>query len=131
MLHLLGFDHELSDEAEAEMEKEEEILLKSLGWKGKGLIQSAYDAEDADSPPLENIGNVHKNNKKIVSFFVKLLSSSYVVTLFCKFTFLINWIEEIILHANCVKIGRKKGVFDFTDQSLATSSVIWMVRKQL
>ncbi|XP_009602783.1 endoribonuclease YBEY, chloroplastic [Nicotiana tomentosiformis] len=55
LLHLLGFDHELSDEAEAEMEKEEEILLKSLGWKGKGLIQSAYDAEDADSPPLENI----------------------------------------------------------------------------
>lgn len=28
-----------------EMEKEEEHLLKSLGWKGKGLIQSAYDAE--------------------------------------------------------------------------------------
>ncbi|XP_075107125.1 endoribonuclease YBEY, chloroplastic [Nicotiana tabacum] len=55
LLHLLGFDHELSDEAEAEMEKEEEILLKSLGWKGKGLIQSAYDAEDADSRPLENI----------------------------------------------------------------------------
>lgn len=86
LLHLLGFDHELSDEAEAEMEKEEEILLKSLGWKGKGLIQSAYDAEDADSRPLENIGNVPNNNKKIVSFFVKLLSSSYVVTLFRKFT---------------------------------------------
>ncbi|KAK1370146.1 putative rRNA maturation factor [Heracleum sosnowskyi] len=46
LLHLLGFDHELSDEAEAEMEKEEELLLKSLGWKGKGLIQSAYAAEE-------------------------------------------------------------------------------------
>ncbi|KAF5461649.1 hypothetical protein F2P56_017727 [Juglans regia] len=45
LLHLLGFDHEISEEAEAEMEKEEERLLKSLGWKGKGLIQSAYDAE--------------------------------------------------------------------------------------
>lgn len=45
LLHLLGFDHEISEEAEAEMEKEEELLLKSLGWKGKGLIQSAYDAE--------------------------------------------------------------------------------------
>lgn len=44
LLHLLGFDHEISDEAEAEMEKEEELILKSLGWKGKGLIQSAYDA---------------------------------------------------------------------------------------
>ncbi|KAL8109945.1 endoribonuclease YBEY, chloroplastic isoform X1 [Apium graveolens] len=46
LLHLLGFDHELSDEAEAEMEKEEELLLKSLGWKGKGLIQSAYTADE-------------------------------------------------------------------------------------
>ncbi|KAK4276967.1 hypothetical protein QN277_015050 [Acacia crassicarpa] len=45
LLHLLGFDHEISEEAEAEMEREEELLLKSLGWKGKGLIQSAYDAE--------------------------------------------------------------------------------------
>ncbi|KAH7523565.1 hypothetical protein FEM48_Zijuj06G0025500 [Ziziphus jujuba var. spinosa] len=45
LLHLLGFDHEISEEAEVEMEKEEEHLLKSLGWKGKGLIQSAYDAE--------------------------------------------------------------------------------------
>ncbi|KAK9946607.1 hypothetical protein M0R45_012063 [Rubus argutus] len=45
LLHLLGFDHEISEEAEVEMEKEEELLLKSLGWTGKGLIQSAYDAE--------------------------------------------------------------------------------------
>ncbi|KAM3282070.1 endoribonuclease YBEY, chloroplastic isoform X1 [Capsicum chacoense] len=55
LLHLLGFDHEISDEAEAEMEKEEELLLKSLGWKGKGLIQSTYDTEAAGRPPLENI----------------------------------------------------------------------------
>lgn len=54
MLHLLGFDHEISDEAEAEMEKEEELLLKSLGWKGKGLIQSAYDAdEDYESTRID------------------------------------------------------------------------------
>ncbi|KAG5225485.1 hypothetical protein OIU77_005077 [Salix suchowensis] len=45
LLHLLGFDHEISEEAEAEMDKEEQVLLESLGWKGKGLIQSAYDAE--------------------------------------------------------------------------------------
>lgn len=44
LLHLLGFDHELSDEAEEEMETEEELLLKDLGWKGKGLIHSAHDA---------------------------------------------------------------------------------------
>lgn len=62
LLHLVGFDHEISDEAEAEMEKEEELLLKNLGWKGKGLIQSAYDAEAAGSPPLANIGNVPNKN---------------------------------------------------------------------
>ncbi|CAI0409539.1 unnamed protein product [Linum tenue] len=50
ILILMGFDHEISDEAETEMEKEEEILLKSLGWTGKGLIQSAYDScEKANS----------------------------------------------------------------------------------
>ncbi|XP_057452368.1 endoribonuclease YBEY, chloroplastic isoform X2 [Lotus japonicus] len=43
LLHLLGFDHEISEEAEVEMEKQEELLLKSLDWKGKGLIKSAYD----------------------------------------------------------------------------------------
>lgn len=49
LLHLLGFDHEISDEAEAEMEKEEELLLKRLGWQGKGLIQGAYDANTDES----------------------------------------------------------------------------------
>ncbi|GLU01472.1 hypothetical protein SLE2022_187790 [Rubroshorea leprosula] len=45
LLHLLGFDHEISEEAEEEMEEAEELLLKSLGWKGKGLIRSACDAD--------------------------------------------------------------------------------------
>ncbi|KAG5548644.1 hypothetical protein RHGRI_014106 [Rhododendron griersonianum] len=36
VLHLLGFDHEISDEAEAEME-EEELLLKTLGKKQGSL----------------------------------------------------------------------------------------------
>lgn len=59
MLHLLGFDHEISEEAEVEMEKEEELLLKSLGWKGKGLIQSAYDAEtNAKSHTDNSDGNL-------------------------------------------------------------------------
>eukprot|EP01018_Ginkgo_biloba_P031526 Gb_16971 [translate_table: standard] len=40
LLHLLGYDHEISEEAEKEMEKEEECILSSLGWKGKGLIHS-------------------------------------------------------------------------------------------
>ncbi|XP_047341022.1 endoribonuclease YBEY, chloroplastic [Impatiens glandulifera] len=53
LLHLLGFDHEISVEAEAEMEKEEGILLTNLGWKGKGLIQSAIIAEETTSSHLD------------------------------------------------------------------------------
>ncbi|OMP08020.1 hypothetical protein CCACVL1_01178, partial [Corchorus capsularis] len=54
LLHLLGFDHELSEDAKEEMEEEEKFLLKSLGWKGKGLIQSAYDAETNANLHMEN-----------------------------------------------------------------------------
>ncbi|PIA56221.1 hypothetical protein AQUCO_00700519v1 [Aquilegia coerulea] len=53
LLHLLGFDHELSEEAEIEMEKEEELLLRSLKWKGKGLIQCANDAASSGSVPTK------------------------------------------------------------------------------
>nr|GEX10420.1 endoribonuclease YBEY, chloroplastic isoform X2 [Tanacetum cinerariifolium] len=59
LLHLLGFDHELSDEAEAEMEEEEERLLKSLGWKGKGLIQSALNV-GYDEIPLPKTSDGRK-----------------------------------------------------------------------
>ncbi|CAN1120553.1 Endoribonuclease YBEY, chloroplastic [Linum perenne] len=57
LLHLLGFDHEISKQAEAEMRKEEEVLLKTLGWKGKGLIQSLQDADckaNSDSETLDD-----------------------------------------------------------------------------
>ncbi|KAJ4957639.1 hypothetical protein NE237_024750 [Protea cynaroides] len=65
LLHILGFDHEISDEAEVEMEKEEELILKSLGWKGKGLIQSAYDATDIEGHQLEiSDGELLKERKR-------------------------------------------------------------------
>ncbi|XP_050208572.1 endoribonuclease YBEY, chloroplastic [Mercurialis annua] len=60
LLHLLGFDHEISEEAEAEMEKEEELLLKSLEWKGKGLIQSAYDNDSDVNLQTENLDDRKK-----------------------------------------------------------------------
>ncbi|KAK8956330.1 hypothetical protein KSP40_PGU020184 [Platanthera guangdongensis] len=44
LLHLLGFDHEIGDAAEEEMEMEEELVLTTLGWKGKGLIKCSYDS---------------------------------------------------------------------------------------
>ncbi|KAL7122000.1 hypothetical protein ACP275_01G018500 [Erythranthe tilingii] len=59
LLHLLGFDHELSDEAEEEMENEEELMLKGLDWKGKGLIHSAYDAGTNETPH-----NDHSDDRK-------------------------------------------------------------------
>lgn len=78
LLHLLGFDHEISDEAEVEMEKEEEILLKSLGWKGKGLIQSAYDAEtDGNSHTENSDGNFTIYQFMIITFFYD--KSSYLL----------------------------------------------------
>jgi len=41
LLQLLGFDHEISEEAKVEMEKEEELLLKRFSWKRKGIIKSS------------------------------------------------------------------------------------------
>ncbi|KAL6006055.1 hypothetical protein ACLOJK_040100 [Asimina triloba] len=67
LLHLLGFDHEISDEAEEEMEKEEELILKSLGWKGKGLIQSANDAVTDGSPQIESINGTLLNSKSLIT----------------------------------------------------------------
>ncbi|XP_058074130.1 endoribonuclease YBEY, chloroplastic [Magnolia sinica] len=64
LLHILGFDHEISDEAEEEMEKEEELVLKSLGWKGKGLIQSAYDAVTDGSPQTGLLDGESLNDRK-------------------------------------------------------------------
>ncbi|KAL0311924.1 UNVERIFIED_CONTAM: Endoribonuclease YBEY, chloroplastic [Sesamum radiatum] len=65
LLHLLGFDHELSDEAETEMENEEELILKGLGWKGKGLIHSAYDSGANGSPHID----CSNGREKAVSVF--------------------------------------------------------------
>ena len=67
LLHLLGFDHEISEDAEEEMEKEEEFLLKSLGWKGKGLIQSVYD--------VEINANLHMENSNGTILFYLFISS--------------------------------------------------------
>ncbi|KAE8665277.1 Haloacid dehalogenase-like hydrolase family protein isoform 2 [Hibiscus syriacus] len=63
-LHLLGFDHEISEDAEEEMEEEEEFVLNSLGWKGKGLIRSAYDAETNENLHIENSNEKLTKDKK-------------------------------------------------------------------
>nr|CAB3478241.1 unnamed protein product [Digitaria exilis] len=53
ILHLLGFHHETSDEAAMEMEKEEQLILKSLRWKGKGLAKGAQDSSKLQTDSLD------------------------------------------------------------------------------
>ena len=45
MLHLLGYDHELGAEDEAEMAAAEQKLLRKLSWRGDGLVQIKTAAE--------------------------------------------------------------------------------------
>ena len=40
LLHLMGYDHETSDEDLAEMAEAERTLLERLEWKGEGLISA-------------------------------------------------------------------------------------------
>ena len=54
-MHLLGFHHESSNEAAAELEKEEQLILKSLRWKGKGLAKSALDSSKPQTDSLDGI----------------------------------------------------------------------------
>ncbi|XP_042377254.1 endoribonuclease YBEY, chloroplastic-like [Zingiber officinale] len=79
LLHLLGFDHELSDDAEKEMENEERLVLKSLGWKGKGLIKSATDAAEDRTLPNDILEvNVVKDSKKAGSLRFYKPKFSYI-----------------------------------------------------
>ncbi|KAL3744440.1 hypothetical protein ACJRO7_013667 [Eucalyptus globulus] len=69
LLHLLGFDHELSEEAEAEMEKEEELLLKSLDRKREGSLhfykpKFSYIFCDMDGTLLNSKSQISLTNAK-------------------------------------------------------------------
>ncbi|EHA8590481.1 endoribonuclease YBEY, chloroplastic [Cocos nucifera] len=79
LLHLLGFDHEINGAAEAEMQKEEEVVLKSLGWKGKGLINSTHDAvSDGIRQAESSDGEVMKGLKKAGSLRFYRPKFSYI-----------------------------------------------------
>ncbi|KAK3161887.1 hypothetical protein QOZ80_1BG0082730 [Eleusine coracana subsp. coracana] len=65
ILHLLGFHHEASDEAAMEMEKEEQLILKSLRWKGKSLAKSAQESSRLHSDSQD--GQVTDSQKRSVS----------------------------------------------------------------
>ncbi|KAJ0971411.1 hypothetical protein J5N97_019370 [Dioscorea zingiberensis] len=79
LLHLLGFDHEISDEAEIEMEKEEELVLRNLGWKGKGLIKSSHDALNDGSLQAESSnGDARSDMKKTRNLQLDKPKFSYI-----------------------------------------------------
>lgn len=59
LLQLLGYDNEKSDQAKIEMEKEEDIILRSLGWKGKELMQSTHES-------FENCNLLNQSQKQNV-----------------------------------------------------------------
>ncbi|KAF3335030.1 phosphatase YxeH [Carex littledalei] len=65
LLHLLGFDHEASDEAKREMEIEEHLVLKVLGWTKKGLIKSVSDS----SIPDEQVSQDKMKKAKSLRFY--------------------------------------------------------------
>lgn len=62
ILHLLGFHHKTSDEAATELEKEEQLILKSLRWKGKSLSKSSQDSSKLQTDSLD--GQVTNGLKK-------------------------------------------------------------------
>ncbi|KAJ3692061.1 hypothetical protein LUZ60_012411 [Juncus effusus] len=66
LLHLLGFDHEISEEAEEEMGIEENRVLNSLNWKNKGLITSACDSiQDKEEKRQESSEEIKKSSTTI------------------------------------------------------------------
>ncbi|EAZ13478.1 hypothetical protein OsJ_03394 [Oryza sativa Japonica Group] len=67
ILRLLGFDHQTSHESAVEMEKEEQLILKSLRWKGKNLAKSVLDSgkrhtETSDGTLLNSKSQVTARN---------------------------------------------------------------------
>ncbi|OAY84385.1 Endoribonuclease YbeY, partial [Ananas comosus] len=92
LLHLLGFDHEIGGEAESEMRTAEENILRSLGWKGKGLINSAQDAVADESPSAENFADITKMARKESSIECHKSKLSYI---FCDLDGILNSKNEI------------------------------------
>ncbi|CAL9187207.1 endoribonuclease YBEY, chloroplastic [Musa acuminata AAA Group] len=110
LLHLLGFDHEISDEAETEMEKEEELVLKSLGWKGKGLIKSALDTPENGSLQKEDLDGIEiKDSKDAGSLRFYKPKFSYI---FCDMdgTLLNSKSQISVTNAEAIKAAVSRGV---------------------
>lgn len=60
VLHLLGYDHETSDEEHDEMAAAERKLLTRLGWKGVGLIDAAAAVPTSNPTSQEPSGSIRQ-----------------------------------------------------------------------
>nr|AWA44806.1 hypothetical protein SO145G11_000007 [Saccharum officinarum] len=107
ILHLLGFHHESSNEAAAELEKEEQLILKSLRWKGKGLAKSALDSSKPQTDSLD--GQVTNGLKKAGSLRFYKPKFKYI---FCDMdgTLLNSKSQVTARNAEALREARSRGV---------------------
>ncbi|OEL35178.1 hypothetical protein BAE44_0003801 [Dichanthelium oligosanthes] len=107
ILHLLGFHHETSDEAALELEKEEQLILKSLRWKGKGLAKGAQDSSKLQTDSLD--GKVTNSQKRAVTLRFYRPKFKYI---FCDMdgTLLNSKSQITARNAEALREARSRGV---------------------
>uniref|UniRef100_A0ACD5W1R2 Uncharacterized protein n=1 Tax=Avena sativa TaxID=4498 RepID=A0ACD5W1R2_AVESA len=107
LLRLLGFDHQTTDEAAVEMEKEELLILKSLRWKGKGLAKTAVDLSKTHTENLD--GQVTNSLKRAGSLRFYRPKFKYI---FCDLdgTLLNSKSQVTTRNAEALKEARSRGV---------------------
>ncbi|CAL4961513.1 unnamed protein product [Urochloa decumbens] len=107
ILHLLGFNHETSDEDAMEMEKEEHLILKSLRWKGKGLAKGAHDSSKLQPDSLD--GQMTDSQKRAVTLRFYRPKFKYI---FCDMdgTLLNSKSQITARNAEALREARSRGV---------------------
>lgn len=107
ILHLLGFHHESSNEAAMELEKEEQLILKSLRWKGKSLAKGAQDSSKPQTVSLD--GKVTSSQKRAVTLRFYRPKFKYI---FCDMdgTLLNSKSQITARNAEALREARSRGV---------------------
>ncbi|XP_039848981.1 endoribonuclease YBEY, chloroplastic-like [Panicum virgatum] len=107
ILHLLGFHHETSNEAAMELEKEEQLILKSLRWKGKGLAKGSQDPSKLQTDSFD--GQVTNSQKRAVTLRFYRPKFKYI---FCDMdgTLLNSKSQVTARNAEALREARSRGV---------------------
>ncbi|XP_039810229.1 endoribonuclease YBEY, chloroplastic-like isoform X2 [Panicum virgatum] len=107
ILHLLGFHHEASNEAAMDLEKEEQLILKSLRWKGKGLAKGSQDPSKLQTDSFD--GQVTNSQKKAVTLRFYRPKFKYI---FCDMdgTLLNSKSQITARNAEALREARSRGV---------------------